>query len=81
MEYKYQYRTLSLLQFATETNNLHAVSKLSQSNCYKDVINVQSAFSGNPLRSATFHGNLEMIDVFLENGCKTLKCPQCCFRQ
>jgi ankyrin repeat protein len=70
IQYKYQYGNLSLLQLATETNNLHAVSKLLQYNCYKDVINMQSAFSGNPLSSATFHGNLEMIDVLLENGCK-----------
>jgi ankyrin repeat protein len=70
IQYKYQDGTLSLIQLATETNNLHAVSKLLQYNCYKDVINMQSAFSGNPLTSATFHGNLEMIDVLLENGCK-----------
>jgi ankyrin repeat protein len=70
IQYKYQYGTLSLLHFATETTNLHAVSELLQYNCYKDVINMRSAFSGNPLTSATFHGYLEMIDVLLENGCK-----------
>jgi ankyrin repeat protein len=70
IEYKYQFGTLSLLQFATERNNLHAVSELLQYNCYEDVINMQSAFLGNPLSSATFHGNLEMVDILLANGCK-----------
>jgi ankyrin repeat protein len=68
--YKYPFGTSSLLDLATATNNLHAVSTLLQYNCYKDVVNMQSAFSDNPLSTATFHGNLEMIDVLLENGCK-----------
>ncbi|XP_044267748.1 uncharacterized protein LOC123013350 [Tribolium madens] len=68
IEYKYQFGRNSMLQQATECNNLKAASTLLQFQSYKDGINNQSAFLGNPLSSACSFGNLEMVDLLLQNG-------------
>lgn len=68
IEYRYSYGTVTLLQLASEVNNLKAMTKLLQNQFYKDVINNETAFGGSPLFSACFVGNLEMIELLLKNG-------------
>ncbi|EFA03955.1 hypothetical protein TcasGA2_TC014099 [Tribolium castaneum] len=68
IEYKYQFGRNSMLQQATDLDNLQAVSTLLQFPFYKDVVNNQGAFLGNPLFSASFCGNLEMVNLLLQIG-------------